>query len=206
MIKLSSPILNMLLIILCFSALSSSVNAQTLAELDGPSGVGVCTQIPIKLWIDHPDDPLGSFELKIKYDPEQVEFKDGLGIALRPGWILWFMEVYDDTVFLKITAEQSNFIYEPQTRDYVMLLDSFHCIAVGKTGIQIEEITLYTDIRGGGRSISGFQTIDIQIQQTKPVGGTLISVNKIALLTPCLALAGLIAVLSTVYIIKKRKA
>jgi hypothetical protein len=38
-----------------------------------------------------------------------------------------------------------------------------------------------------------------------PVGGFLVPVNKLAVITPYIALAGLIAAVSTVYIIKKRK-
>jgi hypothetical protein len=38
-----------------------------------------------------------------------------------------------------------------------------------------------------------------------PVGGVATSVNKLAILTPYLALAGLLAILSTVYIIRRRE-
>ena len=40
---------------------------------------------------------------------------------------------------------------------------------------------------------------------TDSIGGLSMPVNKLEILTPCIALAGLIAVISTVYIIKKRK-
>ena len=38
-----------------------------------------------------------------------------------------------------------------------------------------------------------------------PVGGVVISVNKLAILAPYLALVGLLAAISAVYVIKRRK-
>ena len=50
--------------------------------------------------------------------------------------------------------------------------------------------------------------IDPIVQPTPepaPVGGLVIPVNKLTILTPCIALAGLIAVVTTAYIFKRRK-
>ncbi|WP_455278341.1 ubiquitin-like protein [[Eubacterium] cellulosolvens] len=38
-----------------------------------------------------------------------------------------------------------------------------------------------------------------------PVAGSIISINKLAIITPYIALAGLIAAVSTVYVFKRRK-
>ncbi|WP_455279212.1 hypothetical protein [[Eubacterium] cellulosolvens] len=59
-------------------------------------------------------------------------------------------------------------------------------------------------------SWSQFQTQDIMIravveESTLAVAGVLIPVNKLAIITPYIALAGLVAAISTVYFIKKKE-
>lgn len=54
-------------------------------------------------------------------------------------------------------------------------------------------------------SLPGAEQPDYQMITLAPVGGVASPINKIEILTPYITLAGLIAVVSTVYVIKKRK-
>ena len=50
------------------------------------------------------------------------------------------------------------------------------------------------------------EPVTVTVNQVAPVGGIVTPVDKLELLTPYIALAGLIIVVSTVYVIKRRKA
>lgn len=81
---------------------------------------------------------------------------------------------------------------------------TFHCLAEGTTTILVEgEADMATGAAGPQTFV--LDPIEVTVYQSDTVGGISIPVNKLAILTPYIALAGLIAVVSTVYMIKKRK-
>ncbi|MFC1505588.1 hypothetical protein ACFLQ6_00800 [Thermoproteota archaeon] len=81
---------------------------------------------------------------------------------------------------------------------------TFHCLVPGITTILVEgEANMTT----GSAAPQTFvlDPIEVIVYQVLPVGGISTPINKLEILTPYIALAGLIAVISTVYIIRRRK-
>ena len=81
---------------------------------------------------------------------------------------------------------------------------TFHCLAEGITTILVEgEADMATGAAGPQTFV--LDPIEVTVYQSDAVGGISTPVNKLAILTPYIALAGLIAAVSTAYVIKKRK-
>ena len=72
----------------------------------------------------------------------------------------------------------------------------------GNTPINVID-AIYTDASGVNQTLNVLKASVNQI--THPVGGVASPVNKAEIIAPYIALAGLIAAVSTVYIIKKRR-
>jgi hypothetical protein len=94
---------------------------------------------------------------------------------------------------------------EHVTVDREWLTVTFHCLGPGPSTISIDGSLELRELPAGSTFDGPVDPIEVTINQIAPVGGVTTPVNKTEILTPYLALAGLIAVASTVYVIKKRK-
>jgi hypothetical protein len=82
---------------------------------------------------------------------------------------------------------------------------TFHCLETGTTTILVEGWAIMSTAAAGPQRFDLLPDSVIVNQGVAPVGGVAYSVNKLEILTPYIALAGLIIAVSTVYVIKKRK-
>jgi hypothetical protein len=93
----------------------------------------------------------------------------------------------------------------PWTEDALWFTLNFHCLGEGSSSIRFGSLD---GVDQGVIEISSVfvypEDVYVTIQQSGPVGGYVIPVNKLEIITPYLALAGLIIAVSAV-IIKKRK-
>jgi len=69
------------------------------------------------------------------------------------------------------------------------------------------ERTLLSDFVDAGQGKIGFYPFGVAVYPVipAPVGGVIVQKNSLEILTPYIAIAGLIITISTVYVIKKRK-
>ncbi|MFC1505544.1 hypothetical protein ACFLQ6_00580 [Thermoproteota archaeon] len=91
------------------------------------------------------------------------------------------------------------------TEDRRWVTITFHCAGPGISTILVES---QVEISTGSAAPLFFnlEPVEVTVNQiVTPVGGVSSPVNKLAILTPYIALAGLIAVVSAVYVIKRRK-
>ncbi|MFC1506364.1 hypothetical protein ACFLQ6_04765 [Thermoproteota archaeon] len=94
---------------------------------------------------------------------------------------------------------------EHVTVDREWLTVTFHCLGSGPSTISIDGSLELRELPAGSIFGGPVDPIEVTINQIASVGGVTTPVNKTEILTPYLALAGLIAVISAVYVIKKRK-
>ena len=94
---------------------------------------------------------------------------------------------------------------EHVTVDREWLTVTFHCLGPGPSTISIDGGLELRELPDGSTFGGPVDPIEVTINQIASVGGVTTPVNKTEILTPYIALAGLIAAISTVYVIKKRK-
>lgn len=100
-----------------------------------------------------------------------------------------------------IDTYEENVIF-PITDDVKLGTIRLHCLGVDSIIVDIDDIQSGVFIDTDFIPASGDDGI---IHQIGPIGGITIQTNKLEILTPYISIAGFIVVLSTVYIIKRRK-
>ena len=100
-------------------------------------------------------------------------------------------------------------MFDIWTEDRAWFVLTFHCLRAGPTQITVTSPVVGTivllPIGGGSPVLLEPEPITVIVNQVAPVGGVASPVNKLEILTPYIALVGLIIAVSTVYVIKKRK-
>ncbi len=128
------------------------------------------------------------------------------GASLPPGWKVSF----GDFTEIPPGSEKKRFQLSIDTGELVTvdrewLTVTFRCLRSGPSMIAVDGGVDVQELPDGSITGEGIETIEVTVNQLPPVGGVTAPVNKTAILTTYLAIPGLIAVVSIVYIIKKRK-
>jgi hypothetical protein len=172
--------------------------------------IPVCNQFKIEIVTSEygningaPTAAITQIYFYLQWDPTQIEVKlDTVTPNVPAGWSVSAIPPisqqppYSQLVFTAIGTSPVDAAHEWLELEY-------HCIDEGTSNIQIlgltiNSVALPTDYAVFGASIN-------QLPELAPVGGISTPINKLEILTPYLALAGLMAVVSAVYVIKKRK-
>jgi hypothetical protein len=207
------------LVILCLpSLLPISVLAQgpTIGVEPQTTSVGVGGTFAVDIWIRKVQDHggLAQFEFKIVWDPLSVELvnRDNHVKQNDANWII-LKEEWDSGSYL-LKAWDPTMPDFPNNRrfynDASWATLTFRCLALGDSSIEFP-ITFQTNRWGywsdGSDSYSFDEYLNGAVHQTKSmtVGGVVLSTNKLEILTPYLALAGLIITVSAVLVDKRRK-
>jgi hypothetical protein len=208
-------VLSSILITVIVLGLSSPVKgqiSQTKISVEAPSTVIVSTEFDIIVRII--DIPSGwglvYFDVGVDWDPNDLEYIECefLGDS-RPGW--------DGGCRVEVPGlavgggeDDRDFPVSRWTEDAEWLRFRFHCLQEGPALITVYTVdeTFIIENLGNGQTVEVYpENVTVTIQQVEPapVGGTVVPTNRLEILTPYLAIAGLIAAISTVYVIKKRK-
>ncbi|WP_455279298.1 hypothetical protein [[Eubacterium] cellulosolvens] len=216
-------LLPILLTVLCFSGFTSQVQAQNgpaLMSLEHGGttdvmgsrefNVFVCNEFEVELWVrDLPTSTLLAMVMLIVYvtwDPDLMELQN-IELNLPASWSVSYGPT-EETDSLFIVVEGTDF-----SSNWKWITFTFHCKGEGSSPINIPE---YYEHSSGGVVEIGPTAIISTIEHTKlkaavtqtiepaPVG-VVTPTNKLPILTPYIALAGLIATISAVYVVKKRK-
>jgi hypothetical protein len=211
--NLTKLTLSLILISLIVLGLSSPVAAQPPAPtiyVDAPSRIPVSTEFDIMIWIR--DIPAGwgmtSFSLRIQWDPNDLEI---IGCEfLEDGRLGWDGDcAYDPGMGGGSGADYIPYPSPRWTEDAPWLRFRFHCLREGPA-----LITAYSPPAGDAIYLEDANSIREEVvpepvevtiyQGVGPVGGISTPINKLEILTPYIALAGLIIAVSAI-VIKKRK-
>ncbi len=168
----------------------SSTFTITFSVEDIPSGYGL-TYVGIVLTWPSPD----------------MELVSGAeGASLPPGWKVAF----GDFTEIPPGSEKKRFQLsidtgEPVAVDREWLTVTFHCLRSGSSMIAVDGGVDIQELPDGSITGEAIETIEVTVNQLGPIGGVTTPVNKIGILTSYLALPVLIAVVSVVYVIQRRK-
>jgi hypothetical protein len=167
----------------------------------------VSTQFTIQIWIRNIPQgySMTKFDFIVVWDPTQMELVDYKEpIPQGKSWLE------------KLTLNPNSYLLEGEAStqaDYVnfnfaWVSLTFHCLAEGTSNIRVESIDTVWLSDGGTPIPTNPEGFEITCNQfrPRPVGGLVIPTNKLEILTPYLALAGLIAAVSAVVVVKRRKA
>jgi hypothetical protein len=210
-------LLPILLTVLCLTGFTSQVQAQNGALMSLEHGgttdvmgsrefdVVVCNEFEVEFWIRQIPS-MATLVFVVTWDPDMMELQNvelhlpsGWSIAISPieqadSWVI----ILDGPIF---------------SSNWKWMTFTFHCKGEGSSPINIPETY---DLGGGpigvgpylgaaGVSNTKLKAAVTQTIEPTPVGGLATPTNKLAILTPYIALVGLIVVISSVYIIRKRK-
>jgi hypothetical protein len=138
--------------------------------------VNVSTTFDIEIWLRNVQQPLDGFILTVNIGPSE---------------------------FIELIDAFSEDLSEPITHDVKIGTVRLHCLGMGSVIVDIDESQSGVFIEPNLIPAAGVD--GVIHQRGHPVGGITTSINKLTILTPYIALAGLIAAVSTVYVIKRRK-
>ena len=157
--------------------------------------VNVSTEFTIDIWIRNFSAPATVMYFTIVYDPDSMEIVTG-STTPPSGWGAGTSIPSPGQVAYIASGS-------PFSGNQAWYSLTFHCTAPGNTPINVID-AIYTDGSGANQTLNVLKAAVNQITPP-PVGGVASPVNKAEIIAPYIALAGLIAAVSTVYIIKKRR-
>jgi hypothetical protein len=203
--------------VLLVSVISLSLISPVLADppyypkvIVNPTSItaGVSTTFSITFSVE--DIPSGYgltyLGLVLTWPSSDMELVSGTeGASLPPGWKVSlgdFTEIPPGSE--KKYFQMSRDTGEPVTVEREWLTVTFHCLRPGPSMITVDGGVDVKELPDGFITGEAIEPIEVTVNQLSPIGGVTTPVNKIAILTPYLALAGLIAAVSAI-VIKKRK-
>ena len=145
--------------------------------------------------------------LVLTWPSSDMELVSGVeGASLPPGWKVSL----GDWTVIPPGSEKKYFQMsidtgEPVTVDREWLTVTFHCLRPGPSMIIVDGSLEVREFPEGPIDGQGIETIEIAVNQFGVIGGVTTPINKLTILTPYIALAGLIIAVSTVFVIKRRK-
>jgi len=169
----------------------------------------VSTTFSVDIWIKNIPDVMYGFQFRVDWDPSMMEVTSGGVNFIDHGFVCLADDLQDG--YYAVAAES---IGNPETRgrvgtDEVWLTLTFHCKAEGSSYITATnyEWPYNPAIIWYAPAPSTLDPDAITVNQVKPrpVGGVVVPTNKLEILTPYLALAGLVAAVSAVVVVKKRR-
>ncbi|MFC1507238.1 hypothetical protein ACFLQ6_09245 [Thermoproteota archaeon] len=205
--------LSSILITLIVLGLSSPIRAQTTPPpptiyVDAPSEVFVFSEFDIIISVHDIPDGWGMvrFDFDVNWNPDDLEF---IGCKfLGDGRLGTWSGACGGNVISGGGGGTAG--GSPYTEDAEWFRFRFHCLRAGPTPITVgyshgRDAIELESLTGGGLAFVQVETVTVTVNQDASVGGVATPVSKIKILAPYLTLAGLIATVSIVYVIKRRK-
>ena len=183
----------LLVSVIVLGSLSSCKGQIAKIAVEGPTAVEVSREFTVDVWIRDLPAPMIEFSTRVEWDPSMMEYVSHVSHVTENGWTPVFFTQISGLIILEASGS-------PFSQDASWISITFHCLGPGISEIVIEE----SNIEGATAGVP-WNKIDLEVHQTAPVGGITIPTSKLEILTPYIALAGLIIAVSTVYVIKRRK-
>jgi len=213
--KKTGLILATILVALCVLGLISSAEGQISApkislEINGVPvttlNIPVCSTFTLEFWIRN--IPLGYsmvyFDYGVEWDPNLMELKDADPID-HLGWIQSMAQVDPGLIIGKGYTEEE----QGWTGDDAWIRFTFHCLGEGTDVMLLVSPIVGTIVlkdQAGGLHDTFPDPFEVTVHQyTRAVGGVVVPINKLAVLSPYLALIGLVGALTATFAIRRRK-
>ena len=208
--SLHKILLSVSLLTIIVSGLSLPISANDVAKIVVEPRIieiSVSNTFTIDIWIrDLGGDVMQEFDFTITWDPVLMEYVSHTNhvSANDPNWSIknQNLDTLGGSYRLNAEAGLSGILFN---EDLSWVTLTFHCLGEGSSPINIQNTVIY-------RAAAGLQEIEHEVlkgavtqEPGMPVGGYVAPINKLEILTPYIALVGLIIAVSTVYVIKKRK-
>lgn len=129
-----------------------------------------------------------------------VEYVEHENYVVARGWTVSDEDIAPFDSLMRYTLLASG---DPYGEDAPWVLITFHCLGEGSSTIEVSGWVSDT-LRDQDKTFPDSVEIPVNQVPPAPVGGVLMPVNKLNVITPYLALAGLVAVVSTVIVARKR--
>ena len=181
--------------VIILGSVSSCEGQIAKIAVEGPTEVWVSREFTVKIWIRDLAGSMTGFSIRTEWDPNMMEVVDIDTSVEENGWT--FVDGILGSDFHFLIAEGA-----PFNEDDSWISITFHCLGPGVSEIRIAEASL----NAAASSIS-WEPVNLELTQFEysTVGGVTLPTNTLAILTPYIALAVLIIVVSTVYVIRRRK-
>ncbi len=171
--------------------------------VDAPSTVKVSTEFDIIISIRDipPGWKMTFLDLIAQWDPNDLEY---IECELLTSWQGECKNI-STSYWWGSSSDPSGW-----TEDAAWFRIRFHCLRSGPAPITVSTgvATIFLKPLIDGDQVATFpESVTVTVQQVStPVGGVASPVNKLELIAPYLALTGLIVAVSTIFVIKRRKA
>jgi len=157
----------------------------------------VCSRFSVEIWITNLPGPMTWFNFTILWDPNLMELVDRENYAVGRDWE--YLESLGDG---RYSAEAKAYEGGWSTNASWTKL-TFHCLGEGTSEIYFDGASILI----GQLPYIELDPFICTVHQTvRAVGGVLATANKLAVLSPYLALIGLVGAVTVAVAIRKRKA
>ncbi len=168
---------------------------------NAPVSLQVCNNFTVDIEINRLLDGvhMDHFQFRVWVDTQYMRIVDSKNYVADNGWSIDDEDdVFADRYLLQASGEDFD-------EDAIWATLTIHCEGAGSSEIFFDESFTYAWVSSANlpRTIVPVRVRQFEIAS---VGGVSPPVNKLEILTPYMALAGLIIAVSTVYIINRRKA
>jgi hypothetical protein len=212
MMKRFKLIIPFMMVAICILGLFSPVRGQETEIAIEPRiiEIEVSSEFTIDIYLRNvPPGGIRAFQIGITWNAEQIEYVSHQA-HFPAGWLesLDDAGVSDGTGYFSVAGAMLT--GEPITEDSSLATITFHCIGVGSSPINIPDPYPFDG------STFPRLLIDIDLeeiphtvlkgavtQNVRPVGGIYAPTDKLSILTPYIALVGLIGAISTIFAIRK---
>jgi hypothetical protein len=169
----------------------------------------VSTQFSIQIWIRNIPEgySMTFFDLHVSWDPTQMELVSHQEfVPLGKIWNIHSNPMGEGVFFIEAEANQQS---DYTDVDMAWASFTFHCLSEGSSKIALsspifETVTLFKDGNFFEVNPASFEVICNQVPP-RPVGGIVMPTDKLAIMTPYLALAGLVIAVSAIVVVKRRR-
>jgi hypothetical protein len=190
-----------LLVTLCILGLTLPVSAASIGRLalepEGTS-ITVSNTFDVKVWIRDLTVPMMRFTFAIGWDPTLIEYVEHENFVGALGWTVETEQISPSgsLMYYNLVAHGDSY-----SEDAIWAVITFHCLGEGSTTIKAEGFIWDQP----GLKIPLDPAASIVNQLPNPVGGVVMSTNKLEIVAPFAALAGLVIAVSAVVVVKKRR-
>lgn len=206
-LMLSSILITVIVLGLCNPVAAQQPPPPKISLEPSTITINPCEEFTLTLWIrDIPDGwAMVQLDLRLEWDPDLMELVDEEPLCESRGWT-------EGGGSCGPGCAEGDSSGPQWTEDAPWGRVTFHCLGEGISVITLSSPGLFTIyLQPVGQSDTPTATFpepfEVTVNQVEraPVGGISTPINKLEILTPYIALAGLIAAVSTVYVIKRRK-
>jgi len=209
--KKTGLILAGMLLALCVLGLISPAKGQTAPkislEMNGVPvttlNIPVCSKFTLEFWIR--DIGIGwglvAFVIEITWNPDLIELLEADPIE-REGWTHGVSQGPGYAIVKSSTTVPNRWF-----GNATWVLFTFHCLGEGTDLMVLEspegDGIVLSD--GGPGGLTYPEPFEVTVHQFKAVGGVVVPVNKLAVLSPYLALIGLVGAVTVAVAVRRRK-